>query len=82
MGQRLVRAEIRSSVRNVKNVRTWAQRVNVRRAQSARLKNVQIYMSFRAAKQIAPITATTVPMISLSGKERNINFNYYHGERK
>ena len=77
-----VRAAITFCVRNAKNARTWAQRVNVRRAQSARLRNVQIYMSFRAAKQIAPIIATTVPMISLSGKERNINFNYYHGERK
>ena len=75
MGLQPAKAEIRSSVRNVKNVRTWAQRVNVRRAQSARLKNVQIYMSFRAAKQIAPITATT----ALLNKGEREKFNYYNG---
>ena len=58
MGQRLVRAEIRSSVRNVKNVRTWAQRVNVRRAQSARLKNVQIYTLSVVVKLVVLIIAT------------------------
>ena len=60
MGLQPAKAAIIFCVRNAKNARTWAQRVNVRRAQSARLRNVQIYMSFRAAKQIAPITATIV----------------------
>ena len=77
-GQRLAKAEIRSSVRNVKNVRTWAQRVNVRRAQSARLKNVQIYMSFRAAKLVVLIIAT----IALLNKgERGKNLIIIMGER-
>ena len=43
--------------------------MNVRRVRSARMKNVQIYMSFRAAKQIAPITATTALL----------KINYYNG---
>ena len=78
MGLQPAKAEIRSSVRNAKNARTWAQRVNVRRAQSARLKNVQIYMSFRAAKQIAPIIAT----IALLNKgERGKNLIIIMGER-
>ena len=33
--------------------------MNVRRAQSARMRNVQIYMSFRGAKPVVPIIATT-----------------------
>ena len=82
MGLQPVRAAIIFCVRNAKNARTWERKQNVRRARSARLRNVQIYMSFQAAKRVVPIIATTVPMISLSGKERNINFNYYHGERK
>ena len=45
MGLQPAKAEIRSSVRNVKNARTWERKVNVRRAQSARLRNVQIYTS-------------------------------------
>ena len=58
MGLQPAKAEIRSSVRNVKNVRTWAQRVNVRRAQSARLKNVQIYTLSVVVKLVVLIIAT------------------------
>ena len=57
--QQLVNQEAWSSVPSVSLVRTWVQRVLARRAQSAPLRNVQIYISFRAVKQIAPITATT-----------------------
>ena len=72
-GQRLVRAAITFCVRNAKNARTWERKQNVRRAQSARLKNVQIYMSFRAAKRIAPIIATTVHLSNSSkSRERKI----------
>ena len=59
MGLQPAKAAIIFCVRNAKNVRTWAPNQNVRRAQSARLRNVQTYMSFRAAKQAAPIIATT-----------------------
>ena len=64
------------SVQNANLARIWERKVNVRRVRSARLKNVQIYISFRAAKQIAPITATTALLNS-----KRI-FNYYRGERK
>ena len=70
-----VRAAIIFCVRNVKNARTWERKQNVRRVRSARLKNVQIYMSFRAAKQIAPIIATT----ALLNKGEREKFNYYNG---
>ena len=75
MGLQPVRAAIIFCVRNVKNARTWAQRVNVRRAQSARLRNVQIYMSFRDAKLVVLIIAT----IALLNKGEREKFNYYNG---
>ena len=78
MGLQPAKAEIRSSVRNAKNARTWVQRVNVRRAQSARLKNVQIYMLFRAAKRVVPIIVTTA---LLNKGERGKNLIIIMGER-
>ena len=75
MGLQPAKAAIIFCVRNAKNARTWAQRVNVRRAQSARLRNVQIYMSFRDAKLVVLIIAT----IALLNKGEREKFNYYNG---
>ena len=75
MGLQPAKAEIRSSVRNVKNVRTLVQNQNVRRAQSARLKNVQIYTLSVVVKLVVLIIAT----IALLNKGEREKFNYYNG---
>ena len=58
MGRQPVNLETRLSVQNANLARIWERKVNVRRVQSARLRNVQIYTSLRAAKLTVPITAT------------------------
>ena len=58
MGLQPAKAEIRSSVRNVKNARTWAQRVNVRRVRFALMKNAPTYTLSRDAKLVVLIIAT------------------------
>ena len=53
--------------------------MNVRRVRFVLMKNVQIYMLFRAAKRVAPIIATTA---LLNKGKREESLIIIMGERK